>query len=151
MKALMKPLVMLSCLIFPLTGLAADGMVTLKSAHSVSVTADKLESLLTAKGMTVMNRISHSEGAAGVDLELRPTELVIFGNPKVGTPLMQCSQSVAIDLPQKALIWEDSEGTVWLGYNDPEYLEKRHNIKGCDKALDKVTGALAAFSKAATE
>jgi uncharacterized protein (DUF302 family) len=151
MKALMKPLLIVACVIFPLTGLAADGMVNLKSAHSVSATADKLESLLQDKGMTVMNRISHSDGAAGVDLELRPTELVIFGNPKVGTPLMQCSQSAAIDLPQKALIWEDDEGTVWLGYNDPEYLKKRHNIEGCDKALAKVKGALAAFSKAATE
>lgn len=151
MKALMKPLVMLVCIMFPLIGMAADGMVALKSAHSVSATADKLESVLKQKGMTVMNRISHSDGAAGVDLALLPTELVIFGNPKVGTPLMQCARSVAIDLPQKALIWEDSEGNVWLGYNDPAYLKKRHNIEGCDKVIDKVKGALAAFAKAATE
>ncbi len=151
MRALIKPLVLFACLCLPVTGFAAEGMITLKSDHSVSATADKLESLLKQKGMTVMNRISHSDGASGVGLELRPTELVIFGNPKVGTPLMQCAQSVAIDLPQKALIWEDSEGVVWLGYNDPEYLKQRHNIEGCDEATEKVKGALAGFAKAATE
>jgi uncharacterized protein (DUF302 family) len=141
----------LACLCLPVTGFAVEGMITLKSGHSVSTTADKLEALLSQKGMTVMNRIDHSAGAAGADLELRPTEVVIFGNPKVGTPLMQCAQSVAIDLPQKALIWEDSEGIVWLGYNDPEYLKQRHNIKDCDEVIEKVKGALAGFAKAATE
>jgi uncharacterized protein (DUF302 family) len=77
--------------------------------------------------------------------------VVIFGNPKVGTPLMQCAQSVAIDLPQKALVWEDSDGTVWLGYNDPDYLKQRHSIEGCDQVIEKVKGALAGFAKAATE
>lgn len=129
----------------------ADGMVNVKSSHSVSLTADKLETVLKAKGMTVFNRINHSAGAAKIGQELRPTELVIFGNPKVGTPLMQCAQSVAIDLPQKALIWEDEQGTVWLSYNDPGHLQQRHNIQGCDEVLKKVSGALAKFSKAATE
>jgi len=151
MRALIKPMGVLACLCLPVTGFAVEGMITLKSGHSVSTTADKLEALLSQKGMTVMNRIDHSAGAAGADLELRPTEVVIFGNPKVGTPLMQCAQSVAIDLPQKALIWEDSEGIVWLGYNDPEYLKQRHNIKDCDEVIEKVKGALAGFAKAATE
>lgn len=151
MKAFVKPLVMLISMILPMAVFAADGMITLESNHSVSATADKLESLLKEKGMKVMNRINHSEGAAGVDLELRPTEVVIFGNPKVGTPLMQCAQSVAIDLPQKALIWEDESGQVWLGYNDPTYLQQRHNIEGCDKVLEKVSGALNNFATAATE
>lgn len=134
----------------PSTARAADGLVTLKSVHSVSTTADKLESLLKSKGMTVMNRISHSDGAAGVGRELRSTELMIFGNPKIGTPLMQCAQSVAIDLPQKALIWQDESGQVWLGYNDPRYLQKRHGIEGCDEVLAKVAGALNNFATAAT-
>jgi uncharacterized protein (DUF302 family) len=151
MRALIKPLVLLACLGLSATGFAAEGMVTLKSNNSVSVTADKLEAALNQKGMTVMNRIDHSAGAAGVDLELRPTELVIFGNPRVGTPLMQCAQSVAIDLPQKALIWEDDSGQVWLGYNDPMYLQQRHNIEGCDAVLEKVSGALKNFGTAATE
>ncbi|MCR8914336.1 DUF302 domain-containing protein [Marinobacter panjinensis] len=138
-------------LALPLSVLAAEGMVTVKSNHSADATADKLEAVLEEKGMTVMNRINHTAGADKAGLELRPTEVVIFGNPKVGTPLMQCAQSVAIDLPQKALIWEDSEGVVWLGYNDPEYLKQRHNIEGCDGVIEKVKGALAGFAKAATE
>ncbi|MBU2953016.1 DUF302 domain-containing protein [Marinobacter sp. F3R08] len=129
---------------------AAEGLITVKSNHSVAATADKLEAVLSDKGMKIMNRINHAEGAAAAGLVLRPTELVIFGNPKVGTPLMQCAQSVAIDLPQKALIWEDANGDVWLGYNDPQYLKSRHGIEGCDEVLNKVSGALGNFAKAAT-
>lgn len=130
---------------------AADGMMTVKSEHDVKATADKLESVLKDKGMTVMARINHQQGAEKAGLELPPTEVVIFGNPRVGTPLMQCARSVAIDLPQKALIWEDSSGDTWLGYNDPEYLKSRHGIEGCDDVIAKVKGALAGFAKAATE
>lgn len=129
----------------------AEGLVQVKSQHSVVDTADKLEAALKANGMTVFNRIDHSVGAAGVGETLRPTELLIFGNPKVGTPLMKCAQSAAIDLPQKALISQDEQGTVWLSYNDPAYIQKRHAIEGCDEVLKKVSGALAKFSKAATE
>lgn len=129
---------------------AAEGMTSVKSAHSVAVTADRLENILKAKGMKVFNRIDHAAGAASVGKELRPTELVIFGNPKVGTPLMQCSRSIAIDLPQKALIWEDAGGQVWLSYNDPKFLALRHATQGCDAVLKKVAGALANFAKAAT-
>ena len=150
MKDSLKILIMMTFMLLPLAASAADGMITLKSSHSVSATADKLESLLKEKGMTVFNRISHSDGAAGVGLALRPTELVIFGNPKVGTPLMQCAQSVAIDLPQKALIWEDEAGQVWLGYNDPMYLKSRHDIGGCEAVLEKIKGALGSFAEAAT-
>lgn len=130
--------------------MAADGLIAVKSNHSVVTTADKLEAVLNDKGMKVMNRVNHQAGAESAGLELRPTELVIFGNPKAGTPLMQCAQSVAVDLPQKALIWEDENGQVWLGYNDPAYLKARHEIEGCDAALAKVSGALAKFAEAAT-
>ncbi|MGO1501224.1 MAG: DUF302 domain-containing protein [Marinobacter sp.] len=130
--------------------MAADGLIAVKSNHSVAATADKLEAVLSEKGMKVMNRINHTAGAETAGLELRPTEVVIFGNPKVGTPLMQCAQSVAVDLPQKALIWEDEEGQVWLGYNDPDYLKTRHAIESCDAVLKKVSGALSSFAKAAT-
>ncbi|WP_203299291.1 DUF302 domain-containing protein [Marinobacter sediminum] len=129
---------------------AADGLIVVKSNHSVAATADKLESVLGEKGMTVFNRIDHAAGAESVGEQLRPTELVIFGNPKVGTPLMRCSQSVAVDLPQKALVWEDEGGQVWLGYNDPAYLKARHGLDDCDKVLDKVSKALANFAQAAT-
>lgn len=151
MRSLLGGLLLTGLLAFPLSLMAAEGMVTVQSNHSAEATADKLEAVLEDKGMTVMNRINHTAGARKAGLELRPTEVVIFGNPKVGTPLMQCAQSVAIDLPQKALIWEDSEGVVWLGYNDPAYLKQRHRIEGCDEVIEKVKGALAGFAKAATE
>lgn len=129
---------------------AADGLIMVKSSHSVAATADKLEAVLSEKGMKIMNRIDHAAGAKSAGMTLRPTQLVIFGNPKVGTPLMQCARSVAIDLPQKALIWEDENGQVWLGYNDPAYLKGRHAVDGCDEVLAKVSGALANFADAAT-
>lgn len=129
---------------------ADNGLISVRSAHDVSTTADRLENILKTKGMTVFNRINHTEGASSVGKTLRPTELVVFGNPKVGTPLMQCAQSVAIDLPQKALVWEDENGQTWLSYNDPSYLAKRHDIQNCDEVLDKIRGALGKFSQAAT-
>lgn len=129
---------------------ADNGLISVKSAHDVKTTADRLESILKQKGMNVFIRINHAQGAQNIGKELRPTELVIFGNPKVGTPLMLCAQSVAIDLPQKALIWQDVEGQVWLSYNDPNYLVQRHQIAGCDEVVTKVVKALGNFAKAAT-
>ncbi len=128
---------------------ADNGLIVTQSKHSVSDTADQLVSVLEGKGMTVFERIDHSKGARSAGLELRPTEVVIFGNPKVGTPLMLCSQSVAIDLPQKMLIWQDEAGDVWLAYNEPGYLAKRHNIEGCDEVLGKISTALGNFAAAA--
>jgi uncharacterized protein (DUF302 family) len=136
--------------LFTASAFATEGMISVKSAHSVAVTADRLEKILGSKGMTVFKRINHAAGAQKVGKTLRPTELVIFGNPKVGTPLMLCSHSVAIDLPQKALIWQDEAGQVWFSYNDPQYLALRHNIQGCDKVLKKVAGALGNFAKKAS-
>lgn len=142
--------------VFVLLGLATaavaeSGLVNVKSTHSVKDTADRLEKILATKGMTVFVRIDHAAGAKKVGLDLPPTELVIFGNPKVGTPLMQSSRSVAIDLPQKALIWKDDRGQVWLTYNDPNYLAGRHGITGCEAVLEKVDGALRNFAAAATQ
>ena len=131
-------------------GCADNGIISIQSSHDVKTTADRLEHTLREKGMTVFIRVNHAEGAQKVGLQLRPTELVIFGNPKVGTPLMQCGQSVAIDLPQKALIWEDEAGQVWLSYNDPEYLAKRHGITECDEVIKKIENALSNFAKTAT-
>ncbi len=127
-----------------------NGLIHVKSTHNVKQTADRLESVLKEKGMTVFIRIDHAKAAKKVDKDLRPTELIIFGNPKAGTPLMQCAQSVAIDLPQKALIWKDDAGQVWLSYNDPEYLEKRHGIKGCEKPIANIKKALENFAQKAT-
>ena len=129
---------------------ADSGMISVKSAHDVGTTADRLEKVLKAKGMTVFIRIDHAEGAQKIGKTLRPTQLVIFGNPKVGTPMMQCRQSVAIDLPQKALIWEDETGQVWFSYNDPKYLATRHEINACTEVINKIETALGNFAKAAT-
>jgi len=130
---------------------AQSGLTTIKSAYDVSTTADRLEKALQKKGMTIFARINHTEGAAKVGIKLRPTEVVIFGNPKVGSPLMICSQSVAIDLPQKALISEDENNQAWLTYNDPKYLAKRHDITGCDETIEKIDKALASFARIATQ
>jgi uncharacterized protein (DUF302 family) len=151
MRCALRSVLVISALLFATLTHGAEGMVTVRSNHDVTATADKLESALKAKGMTVMARVNHQQNAEKVGLELRPTELVIFGNPKVGTPLMHCAQTVAIDLPQKALIWEDADGVVWLGYNDPQYLKQRHEIEGCDEVLMKINGALAGFANAATK
>ena len=117
---------------------ADSGLVSIKSAHSVKKTADRLESALKAKGMKVFNRIDHAKGAKSVNKTLRPTELIIFGNPKIGTVLMQCKQSVGIDLPQKALVWKDSTGQVWLSYNNPNYVADRHHVKQCGEVIKKI-------------
>ena len=129
---------------------AADGMINVQSAHDVKITADKLENILNNKGMTVFKRIDHAAGAERVGQNLRPTELIIFGNPKIGSKLMKCGQSIAIDLPQKALIWQDVNGDVWLSYNEPNYLAARHKTSGCEKVLTKIAGALAKFAQKAT-
>lgn len=127
-----------------------NGLVSVKSAYDVDTTVQKLETALTSKGMTIFAKVDHAAGAEKVDIALRPTQLVLFGNPKVGSPLMVCQQSMAIDLPQKALISENEQGEVWLTYNDPQYLAKRHHIEGCDAILSKVSQALSNFAKAAT-
>ena len=132
------------------TASAGDGLINVKSSHDVKVTADRLEDILNKKGMTVFIRINHAAGAKKIGKQLRPTELVVFGNPKVGTPLMQCSQSVGIDLPQKALIWQDDKGQVWLSYNDPNYLALRHGLSQCAEVIKKIEKALGNFAKAAT-
>lgn len=105
-----------------------NGMVHLSSPYPVPETLDRLESLLTAKGLTVFCRVDHSGEAEKVGLKMNPTKLVIFGSPKGGTPLMVASPTLAIDLPLKALIWEDAGGKVWVSYNTAEYLKARHNI-----------------------
>jgi uncharacterized protein (DUF302 family) len=108
--------------------MAENGLVTIASSHSVKATIDRLEADARSKGLTIFARVDHAGGAAAIGLALRPTELLIFGNAKGGTPLMQAAQSSGIDLPLKALAWEDAAGTVWLSYNDPAWLAERHGI-----------------------
>ncbi len=140
----------LSILFIATPAMAADGMVNVLSAYNVEETASRMVSVLNEKGMTIFKRVNHSEGAEKAGIELRKTELIIFGNPKVGSPLMKCQQSVAIDLPQKALIWEDDKSKVWISYNDPRFLQERHNISGCEEVILKIEKALAGISKTAS-
>ena len=128
---------------------AAEGLISLKSNHSVKKTADKLESILVDKGFRIVARIDHTAAAKKVGVSLRGTELLIFGNPRAGSPLMACEQSIAIDLPQKALISEDEDGNTWLSYNDPAYLKSSHKIEGCDALLMNIASALKIFAHAA--
>ena len=148
---MIKPtLCILFTLLFSSSVWAMDPIISLKSPYTVENTANRFEAILKKKGLTIFSRINHSENAAGVNLNLTPTEVIVFGNPKIGTPLMQCSKTVAIDLPQKALFWQDNNGQVWLSYNNPEYLKERHHIKGCDKLITKISNVLSKLSEAAT-
>lgn len=133
------------------SALAGDGLTSIKSDFSVTQSADRFEKILNKKGLTVFARINHSANASKVNLKLAPTEVVIFGNPKVGTPLMQCSKTVAIDLPQKALFWQDQTGQAWVSYNEPAHLKARHNIQGCDKVINKISNVLNKLSHAAVK
>jgi uncharacterized protein (DUF302 family) len=129
--------------------IAQDGMVMLESNYSVEKTTNQLEHTFTENGVTIFRKVDHQKGAASIDMALPPTIVLIFGNPKLGTPLMQCAPTVAIDLPQKMLIWEDQKGLVYVGYNSADYLKQRHDIKGCDQELQKITGALKKFAQTA--
>jgi len=143
-------LIIISSIFFLNQALAADGVINVPSSFSVEETANRFENILNKKGMTIFKRIKHSEGAKKVGIELRDTQVIIFGNPKVGSPLMQCQQSIAIDLPQKALVWQNSDKKVFISYNDPAYLKARHKVEGCDAVFAKITKALAGLTKAAT-
>lgn len=128
-----------------------EGLATKSSQYSVPETLDRLEALLKEKGMTVFARIDHAAEAEKVGLKMPPTQLLIFGNPKGGTPLMVAAPTVAIDLPLKALAWQDDKGKVWLSYNRASYLKERHKIKGKDDAIKKLDEALANFIAKAAE
>ncbi len=140
MKNLFLLLIFLS---FP--AFAVDGLIALKSARGAKDTMDRLESAVKQKGLNVFARIDHAAGAAKLGKKLRATELLIFGNPQGGTPFMECAQTVGIDLPLKALVWQDESGQVWLGYNDPAYVAARHGVAQCPAAagLKKALAGLA--------
>ena len=124
----------------------SSGIVDIPSRYSVPETLARLQSILKEKGVTVFALIDHSGEATKVGLEMRPTQLLIFGSPKAGTPLMVAAPSVAIDLPLKALAWQDTEGKVWLSYNAPEYLQQRHGIP--PDLLKNIAGPAALLQKA---
>lgn len=128
---------------------AAEGVIVVTSANDVKTTMDKLEKLLTSKGITVFARINHQHGAKSIGQSLPPMELLIFGNPKLGTPLMQKNQQMGLDLPMKALVYEAADGKTYIAYNDPAYLSKRHGVMEPAKVFETMTGALKNFTAAA--
>jgi uncharacterized protein (DUF302 family) len=131
--------------------MAADGLTTIRSSNGPQDTMNRLEAAVKAKGMTVFARIDHAAGAEEVGLPLRPTELLVFGNAKGGTPLMQAMQTIGIDLPLKALVWQDASGITWLSYNDPGWLAKRHGLgHEADATVAAMTAALDAITRTAT-
>lgn len=115
-----------------------NGLIHMSSPHTVLETLARLETIVQAKGLTILARIDHSGDAAKAGLKMQPTKLLIFGNAKSGTPLMVASPSVAIDLPLKALVWQDNDGKVWLSYNNPDYLKGRHGIP--DNLMQNIAG-----------
>jgi uncharacterized protein (DUF302 family) len=131
--------------------MAAQGLTTIPSSYGPKDTMDRLEAEVRTKGMTVFARIDHTAGATAAGLSLRPTEVLIFGNAKAGTPLMQSVQTVAIDLPLKALVWQDASGDTWLSYNDPAWLAQRHELGAeTEVTAGMLTAALDAVATAAT-
>ena len=131
--------------------MAADGLITIKSAFGPEETMKRLEAEVRAKGMTVFAHIDHAAGAAAVGLPLRPTVLLIFGNAKGGTPLMQSAQTIGIDLPLKALVWQDASDATWLSYNDPAWLTHRHGVgEEAKPVVNALTAALNALATKAT-
>jgi len=127
-----------------------DGLTNIRSRFGPKETMDRLQAEIRAKGMTVFARIDHAAGATEVGLTLRPTELIIFGNARGGTPLMESMQTVGIDLPLKALVWEDAAGETWLSYNEPSWIAQRHNVANTEPVVSKMAAALSAISRAVT-
>jgi uncharacterized protein (DUF302 family) len=146
-----KLLALISIICFSgVQAMAADGLVTVRSNYNSKETMSRLEAEVKAKGLTVFAHVDHAAGAAEVGLPLRATDLLIFGNAKGGTPLMQLDQTIGIDLPLKVLVWKDQAGSTWLSYNDPGWLAKRHGLgKEAGLTVNALTGALQAIAKAA--
>jgi uncharacterized protein (DUF302 family) len=131
--------------------MAADGLLTIRSNHGPDETMSRFKAQVEAKGLTVFARVDHAAGAAEVGLSLRPTELLVFGNAKGGTPLMQAVQTIGIDLPLKVLVWQDASGDTWLSYNDPIWLAKRHGLgHEAEAATRALAAALESLARTAT-
>jgi len=131
--------------------MSVDGLISKRSHFGPEETMKRLEAEVRAKDLTVFAHVDHAAGAAAAGLRLRPTDLLIFGNAKGGTPLMQSMQSIGIDLPLKMLVWQDADGATWVSYNDPAWLAHRHGVdKGTKATVNALTGALNAIATKAT-
>jgi uncharacterized protein (DUF302 family) len=128
-----------------------EGLTSIQSSFGPKATMDRLDAEIRAKGLNVFARIDHAAGAAEVGLTLAPTELIIFGNARGGTPLMQSVQTVGIDLPLKILVWQDSADKTWLSYNEAGWLARRHNVTGAEPVVNSLDALLTAIAKKATD
>jgi uncharacterized protein (DUF302 family) len=127
-----------------------EGLTTIASGFGPEETMDRLEAEIRAQGMKIFARIDHAAGAVEAGLTMAPTELIIFGNARGGTPLMQSVQTVGIDLPLKALVWQDASGQTWLSYNEPSWIAQRHSIANAEPVVSKMAAGLSAISRAVT-
>jgi uncharacterized protein (DUF302 family) len=143
----LRSLIVLAVVTIGSLAAAADGLVVVKSPYSAKDTMNRLDEIVKKRSLNVFARIDHAAGAAKIGKVLRPTEILIFGNPQGGTPFMECAQSAGIDLPLKALVWEDASSQVWLGYNDPAFLAQRHGVAQCP-AVENLRKALAGIAEA---
>ena len=128
---------------------SVEGLTSIQSVFGPRETMDRLEAEIRSKGLTIFAKIDHAGGAAEVGLKLRPTELIIFGNARGGTPLMQSAQTVGIDLPLKALVWQDAAGKTWISYNEPNWIARRHGVADAEPAVSKMTDLLSAITTTA--
>lgn len=143
-------IILIATVLSTASAFAQGGLISVKSSHDVMTTADRLESALNAKGITIFARIDHAAGARQIGEALPPTLLIIFGSPDIGTPLIRRSRSVGIDLPLKALIWKDRDGQVWFTTNDPGEMARRHGITEMQATITHLQATLAALAQAAT-
>lgn len=140
---------LLAVLLFSSPLYAGDNYVSKKSSNSVTISMDRLENALKQRGVGILARVDHAGAAQKADMTLRPTQVLIFGNPKLGTPLMQSNQQIGLDLPLKVLAWEDSKGQTWLTYEKPDEMAERHGAKEPAEILKKMAGVLDAVTNEA--
>ncbi|MDH3741185.1 MAG: DUF302 domain-containing protein [Hyphomicrobiales bacterium] len=150
MKKIIASAVVVIGLMLP-TGAMASGMLKVESPYTVTVTLDRLTGVMEAKGITIFARIDHAAGAKSIGEEMPPSELMLFGNPKLGTPLMKINPEVAFDLPLKALAWQDGDGKVWLAVTNPAELNQVYSLAGANGVIEKMTGAIKAITGKALE
>jgi uncharacterized protein (DUF302 family) len=127
-----------------------QGLTSIESSFDPKETMDRVEAEIQARGLTVFERIDHAAGAAEVGLQLAPTDLIIFGNARGGTLLMQFVQTVGIDLPLKILVWQDAANNTWLSYNEPSWIAQRHGVAGADSTIDKMADLVRAIAREAS-
>ncbi len=146
-------LLLMQMLVLPPTLYAQSsaGLISIPSTHDVATTESKLKAALQSKGMQIFAQIDHAAAAKQIKQTLHPTRLIIFGNPKIGTKLMQCDQRMGIELPLKMLIYEDETGKVWLSYANTQVFAQRYRLEACSGVLEKVSRALTGFAQSATE